>query len=157
MKTAIFPGSFDPVTLGHVEIITRGLQMFDKVIVAIGANSQKQYYFTLEQRMEMLRKTFAGEPRIEVASYTGLTVDFAKQNNALFLLRGVRGAADLEYEKSIALINRHLAPGIETVFLISSGETSHISSTLVREVIKHKADVQGLVPEAILDMVRSRI
>lgn len=155
MKTALFPGSFDPVTLGHVEIITRGLQVFDKVIVAIGANSQKQYFFTLEQRLEMLRKTFAGEPRIEVASYTGLTVDFAKQRQSFFLLRGVRGAADLEYEKSIALINRHITPEIETVFLISSGETSHISSTLVREVIKYKADVKGLVPEVILGDVRS--
>jgi pantetheine-phosphate adenylyltransferase len=129
--------------------------MFDEVVVAIGANSQKQTLLTLEQRLELLRAAFADEPRIAVESYTGLTVDFAQARNAPFLLRGLRGAADLEYEKSIALINRHMAPKVETVFLISSGETSHISSTLVREVIKYGGELRGLVPDETLDLIGS--
>lgn len=155
MRSALFPGSFDPLTLGHTEIIRRGLRMFDEVVVAIGANSQKQTLLTLEQRLELLRAAFADEPRIAVESYTGLTVDFAQARNAPFLLRGLRGAADLEYEKSIALINRHMAPKVETVFLISSGETSHISSTLVREVIKYGGELRGLVPDETLDLIGS--
>lgn len=156
MRIAIFPGSFDPVTLGHTEIVARAANLFDKVVVAIGTNSAKQSYFSLEERMEMLRSAFAPLPNVEVDAYGNLTVDYAKEKGAGFLLRGLRTGQDLEYERPIALINQHLDAGLETVFLITSGAHSHISSTLVREVIKYGRDVEGLVPPEILPMVRAK-
>ncbi|MFK7970071.1 MAG: pantetheine-phosphate adenylyltransferase [Bacteroidia bacterium] len=153
MRIAIFPGSFDPVTLGHVEIIERGAAIFDKVIVALGTNSKKQYRFTEAQRMEMLHIAFADVAGVEVQSYEGLTVKFAEQNGAKFLLRGIRSAADLAYEQPTSLINKHLAPGMETIYLHSFPETQHISSTIVREVIRYDGKLQGLVPEGVAEYV----
>ena len=147
MKKAVFPGSFDPITQGHVEIVLRGQSLFDEIIVAIGINSAKKYFFSLEERLEMLRLCFANYPQVRVSSYTGLTVDFAREQGAAFLLRGLRSPQDLSYEQPIELINKHMAPGVETVHLLSSPETAMISSTIVREVIKHQGKIKGLIPD----------
>jgi pantetheine-phosphate adenylyltransferase len=155
IRRALFPGSFDPITCGHTEIILRGLTMFDEIVVAIGINSQKHYFFSLEERLAMLGMCFAGEPRVRVASYESLTVNFAREAGAGFLLRGLRSAQDLGYEQPIELVNKHMAPEIETVYLLSSPGTAMISSTIVREVIKHKGRIEGLLPDAIGDYVRA--
>jgi len=149
-KIAIFPGSFDPITEGHVEIAVRGLSLFDKVIVAVGVNSQKKYLFSLEDRMKMLQETFATYPNIEIAQYQELTVSFAQKKQAKFVLRGLRTPADMEYEQPIALLNQHLFPEIETVCLFSKPQYAHISSTIVREIIKYGGNTQGLVPQAVI-------
>lgn len=152
-RIALFPGSFDPVTLGHVEIIERGTNIFDKVIVALGTNSSKKYRFTEAQRLEMLHLAFDDIPGVEIHEYDGLTVSFAGKHGAHFLLRGLRSAADLAYEQPTSLINKHLAPGIETVYLHSFPETQHISSTIVREVIRYDGKVRGLVPDKVADFI----
>ncbi|RMG23171.1 MAG: pantetheine-phosphate adenylyltransferase [Bacteroidetes bacterium] len=155
MKKAIFPGSFDPITCGHVEIIQRGKALFDQIVVAIGINSHKKYLFELEQRLKMLHLCFDGDPQIAVAAYHGLTVDFAQEQGAGFLLRGLRSGQDLVYEQPIELVNKHMNPHIETVHLLSKPETAHISSTIVREVIKYRGRVDGLIPDAILAYVKA--
>lgn len=156
MRKAIFPGSFDPPTLGHLEIVQRAVALFDEVIVAIGSNSAKSGFFTLDERLEMLRLCFASVDNVRVMAYGNLTVDFAKAQGAGFLLRGLRTGQDLDYERPIALINRHLDARLETIFLITSGAHSHISSTLVREVIRYGRDAAGLVPEMILPLIRAK-
>ena len=148
MKRAIFPGSFDPITLGHYDIIKRGLPLFDEIIVAIGENSKKTYMFTVEQRKQFIVDAFRGEDRVKVMTYQGLTVDFCKEVEADFILRGLRNPADFEFEKAIAHTNRDLAP-IETVFLLTSAGTSYISSSIVREVIQNNGDYTKLVPESV--------
>lgn len=153
MKNALFPGSFDPITEGHVEIIERGLAIFDKIVVAIGINANKKYMFSLEDRMAMLSKTFEKEPRIEIAYYQSLTVDFAKERNISFILRGLRAPSDLEYEQPIAYVNQHLNPEIEIVCLLSKPETAHISSTVVREIIRYRGNLQKLVPPAVIEYI----
>ena len=153
MKKALFPGSFDPITTGHTEIILRGLSIFDEIVVAIGVNSAKKYFFTLEERLEMLRMCFADEDRIKIASYQELTVDFARKQGARFILRGLRSPQDLSYEQPIELINKHMAPDIENVHLLSSPQTAAISSTIVREVIRYKGNIVGLIPDEISDYV----
>lgn len=153
MKTALFPGSFDPITEGHVEIIERGLAIFDKIVVAIGINANKKYMFSLEDRMAMLTQTFEKEPRIEVAFYQSLTVDFAKERNISFILRGLRAPSDLEYEQPIAYVNQHLNPAIEVVCLLSKPETAHISSTVVREIIRYQGNLQKLVPQPVIEYI----
>jgi pantetheine-phosphate adenylyltransferase len=155
-RTALFPGSFDPITLGHVEIIERGLALFDKIVVAIGVNSQKKYMFSLEERIEMLQTTFQHHSRIEVAVYEDLTVAFAKKNNISFLLRGLRGANDLTYEQPIAYINQLLHPGIEVICLLSKPDTAHISSTIVREIIRYKGSTTGLLPPSIIRFIEKK-
>ncbi|OYU85655.1 MAG: pantetheine-phosphate adenylyltransferase [Flavobacterium sp. BFFFF2] len=147
-RIALFPGSFDPITLGHQDIISRGLTLFDEVIVAVGINVDKKYMFDLEQRMEFIRQTFANEPRIRVTSYEGLTIDYCKKMKAHFILRGLRNPADFEFEKAIAHTNRKLST-IETVFLLTAAKTSYISSSIVRDVIRNKGDYRVLVPDSV--------
>ncbi len=148
-KIAVFPGSFDPVTLGHVNIIERALPLFDKIIIAIGANSQKSGYFTLEQRMNWLQEIYLNEKNVEIESYEGLTVDFCKRTGSKYILRGLRGVSDYEYEKVIAQTNKTMYPEIETVFILSAPEFSHISSTIVKEVLRHNGDISKLVPMVV--------
>ncbi len=148
-RTALFPGSFDPITLGHLDIIERALPLFDEIQIAVGTNSAKNYLFTLEQRVSWIQETFAHEPKIKVITYEGLTVDFAQQQGVNFLLRGLRNPADFEFEKAIAQANREMVPDLETVFLLTSARYAYISSSIVREVINHKGDYSRFVPDAV--------
>ena len=148
MKRAVFPGSFDPITLGHCDIINRGISLFDEVIVAIGENSAKDYMFSLEDRKSFIEKTFEGNSKIKVMTYSGLTTDFCREINADFILRGLRNPADFEFEKAIAHTNRNISD-IETVFLLTSVETSFISSSIVREIIHYGGDFKNMVPAAV--------
>jgi len=154
MRKALFPGSFDPITIGHVEIVERCCDLFDQIIVAIGTNSHKKYFFSLEDRLEMLRRSFKSYDHVVTGSYDGLTVDYASQQGAGYLLRGLRSDTDLSYERPIELINKHLSPDIETVYIFSRPIHVHISSTLVREVIKYQGKVEGLVPDEIVDYIK---
>lgn len=149
MKRAVFPGSFDPITLGHVDIIERALPLFDEIIIAIGINADKKYMFESEKRQEFIRQTFKDQPKIKIDTYTGLTVDYCKKIDATFILRGLRNPADFEFEKAIAQTNRKLS-GIETVFLLTSAETSFISSSIVRDIIRNHGNVSVLVPPIVL-------
>ncbi|NNC49816.1 MAG: pantetheine-phosphate adenylyltransferase [Flaviramulus sp.] len=148
MKRAIFPGSFDPLTLGHFDIITRGVTLFDEIIVAIGINADKKYMFSLKERKGFIEKAFANEPKVKVMTYEGLTVDFCKEVDAEFILRGLRNPADFEFEKAIAHTNRHLST-IETVFLLTAASTSYIASSIVRDVIRNNGDYTKLVPDSV--------
>ena len=149
MKRAIFPGSFDPITMGHVDIIKRSLPLLDELIIAIGVNSTKKYMFSLEQRKAFIEATFADDPKIKVDTYSGLTVDYCKSIDAKFILRGLRNPADFEFEKTITQVNRRLSNNIETIFLLTSSETSFISSSIVREVIQFEGDYSSMVPKAV--------
>ena len=148
MKKAIFPGSFDPITLGHCDIIRRALPLFDEIILAVGINSSKKYMFSVAERMHFLEKTFKDEPKIRITQYTGLTVDYCKKEEAQFILRGLRNPADFEFEKAIAQTNR-LISGIDTVFLLTSADTSYISSSIVRDILRNGGDVSQLVPKTV--------
>ena len=148
MKRALFPGSFDPITLGHFDIIRRALALFDEIVVAIGVNGDKNYMFTVEQRKEFIEKAFADEPKVKVSTYQGLTVDYCRELDAQFILRGLRNPADFEFEKAIAHTNRTLSK-IETVFLLTAARTSFISSSIVRDVIRNNGDYTVLVPESV--------
>ena len=148
-KKAVFPGSFDPLTKGHVDIIKRALPLFDEIIIAIGTNSAKKYMFSLEERISFIEKTFKNKPKISVVSYKGLTIDFCIKNKIDFILRGLRNPADFEFEKAIAHTNRKLSK-IETVFLLTSANTSYISSSIVRDILRHHGDVSTLVPKAVV-------
>jgi pantetheine-phosphate adenylyltransferase len=149
MKIAVFPGSFDPITVGHIDIVERALPLFDKIIVAVGVNSQKATVFSLETRLKWLKQVFASRPKVEVGSFEGLTVHFCAQQGARFLIRGLRNASDFDYEKTISQLNTIIGNDIETVFLMSRPEYSHISSTIVREIIRGKGDVSPFVPALI--------
>ncbi len=148
MRRAVFPGSFDPITLGHYDIIERGLTLFDEIILAIGVNAEKKYMFSLEERKHFIEEAFKDEPKIKVMTYKGLTVDFCKQQNAEFILRGLRNPGDFEFEKAIAHTNRKMTE-IETVFLLTSSGKSYISSSIVRDVIRNGGDYTGLVPDTV--------
>lgn len=148
MKRALFPGSFDPITLGHYDIIKRGVKLFDEVVVAIGINADKNYMFSIEERKSFIEKSFTNEPKVKVTTYEGLTVDFCKEINAKFILRGLRNPADFEFEKAIAHTNRKLSK-IETVFLLTASKTSFISSSIVRDVIRNNGDYSVLVPSSV--------
>ncbi|NBL65295.1 pantetheine-phosphate adenylyltransferase [Flavobacterium sp. NST-5] len=147
-KIAVFPGSFDPITLGHFDIIKRSIPLFNKIIVAIGVNAEKKYMFSLDERKKFIENAFADEPTIEVTTYEGLTIDFCKKRNAKYILRGLRNPADFEFEKAIAHTNRTLS-NIETIFLLTAAETSFISSSIVRDVIRNNGDYKLLVPQSV--------
>lgn len=148
-KTAVFPGSFDPFTIGHEGIVRRALGIFDEIIIAVGANALKKSYYSLETRKEMISLVFRNEPRIKVDHYEGLTVDYCKRLGVSYLLRGLRTAADFEFERAIAQSNKVLAPDIESVFLLTVPEHSHINSTIVRDIIRSGGDASVFVPEAV--------
>ncbi|MEH6681933.1 MAG: pantetheine-phosphate adenylyltransferase [Sediminicola sp.] len=148
MRRAIFPGSFDPLTLGHYDIINRGITLFDELIISIGINAEKKYMFSLEERTHFIKEAFKHEPKIKVMTYEGLTVDFCRRINADFILRGLRNPGDFEFEKAIAHTNRKLSE-IETVFLLTSSGKSYISSSIVRDVIRNGGDYTGLVPDTV--------
>ncbi|MDA7550096.1 pantetheine-phosphate adenylyltransferase [Flavobacteriaceae bacterium] len=149
MKKAVFPGSFDPITIGHVDLIYRGLEIFDEIIIAIGVNADKKQLFSLEDKIQQIKNSFINEPRIKVTSYKGLTIDFCKSVNSKYILRGLRNSSDFNYEQSIAQTNSSLSK-IESVFLISSPQLAHISSTIVRDIIKNEGDYKSLVPESVI-------
>ena len=150
MKIALFPGSFDPVTKAHVDILRRSISLFDQVIVGIGINSNKLALLDIETRKKMLEAIFKGDPKIEVRTYEGLTVDYAKNIVAAYIIRGIRTVADFEYEKGIAHINHALVPEIESLFILSKPGYSSISSTVVRDILRNKGDVSKFVPEEAL-------
>lgn len=154
MKKAIFPGSFDPITLGHEDVITRAIPLFDEIIIAIGINSEKKYMFSLEQRKGFIEECFKEYDNVKVVTYKGLTVDFCKNNNIEYIVRGLRNPADFEFEKAIAHTNRDLAP-VETVFLLTAAKTSYISSSIVRDVLRNGGDVSNLVPSAVPSKIDS--
>lgn len=149
-KVAVFPGSFDPITKGHESVILRALPLFDKVIVAIGENQQKNAFFSLDKRLDWLKEVFKSYPQIEITSYSGLTVDFCKKLNAGFILRGLRTSADFEFERSIGQINKQIYPGVETVFLLTAPEYTSLNSSIVRDIIRHGGDITPFVPEAVI-------
>lgn len=149
MKIAVFPGSFDPITIGHVDLVKRALPLFDKIIIAVGVNSTKKTLFSLEQRLEWLRTVFASYPTVEVDHFQNLTAHYCQRIGARYLLRGLRNASDFDYEKTISQLNQIVGGGIETVFLIAQPEYSHISSTIVREIIVGGADATPFIPQEI--------
>jgi pantetheine-phosphate adenylyltransferase len=149
MRKAIFPGSFDPITLGHVDIINRALPLFDEIVIAIGVNADKQYMFSLEERIQFIKENYKNEVKITVETYSGLTTDFCQKINVDFILRGLRNPADFEFEKAIAQTNRKLS-NIETVFLLTSADTAYISSSIVRDVYRHGGDITSFVPKSVL-------
>ena len=148
MRRALFPGSFDPITKGHEDIIIRGLNLFDEIVIGVGINSEKKYMFSSEKRINFIKNLFIKNNKISVTSYEGLTVNFCKTINANYILRGLRNPGDFEFEKAIAHTNRKLS-GIETIFLLTSVETSFISSGIVREIILNNGDYRSLVPNSV--------
>ena len=148
-KIAVFPGSFSPFTLGHQYVINKALPLFDKIIIAVGSNSSKEYFFSEQQRIKWIENIFKEESKVEIQKYDGLTVDFCKSIKADFILRGLRDSKDFNYEKEIAQVNQTLNNEIETIFIITSAEYSHISSSLVREVAKNKGDISKFVPKGV--------
>jgi pantetheine-phosphate adenylyltransferase len=149
MKIAVFPGSFDPITKGHQDIIERALPMFDEIVVGIGYNSAKHYFFSQNTREHFIRETFKNEKKVRVIRYQGLTINFCREINAQYILRGLRTSADFEFERIIAQMNHSMAPEIETVFLISNPALSHISSTIVRDILSHQGDISVFVPPSV--------
>ena len=148
MKRAVFPGSFDPLTLGHQDIVERGATIFDEIIVGIGHNAEKSHMFSIKQRKQFIAQCFQDNPKVKALDYQGLTIDFCKSVGANYLLRGVRNNGDFEFEKAIARTNRELS-NIETVFLLTSIQTSFISSSIVREIIRNKGDYKRFVPDCV--------
>lgn len=154
MKIALFPGSFDPITIAHVDIVIRSLPLFDKIVVGIGLNSSKQNLLSADKREEIVKSVFASYPTIEVRAYEGLTIDFCKQINASYMLRGIRSTGDFEYERAIAQINKTMLPGVETILLLSQPEYSAISSTIVRDILRNNGDVSQFVPKEALPFLK---
>jgi pantetheine-phosphate adenylyltransferase len=148
-KIAVFPGSFDPFTIGHEAIVIRALGLFDEIIIAVGANALKKSYYSLATRKKMISKVFQNEPRVRVDHYEGLTVDYCKKNGARFLVRGLRTAADFEFERAIGQVNKSIAPEIESIFILTVPEHSYINSTIVRDIIRSGGDASRFVPASI--------
>ena len=156
MRTAIYAGSFDPITRGHEDLITRSLEFVDRLIVAVAVNAAKQPLFSVEERVELIRAAVAGESRVEVTSFSGLLVEFAAREKANLLIRGLRAVSDFEYEYQMALMNRHLSPKLETVYMVPSLETTYISASLVREIARYGGDLTSLVHPAVAEALRAR-
>ena len=150
MKIALFPGSFDPITIAHVDILQRALPLFDRIVVGIGLNSAKQNFISAEIREEMVKTIFADTPKVEVQLYEGLTIDFCSKINAKYMVRGIRSASDFEYERAIAQINQTMMPDVETILLLSKPEYSAISSTIVRDILRNKGDISYFVPKEVM-------
>ena len=148
MKKAVFPGSFDPITIGHLDIVERAIKVFDEIIIAVGDNTDKKYMFPKEKRVEFVKQTFYNYDNVKIESYEGLTVDFCRKNNIEFMIRGLRNPADFEFEKSIALTNREMTD-IETIFFLTSPENSFISSSIVRDLIRNNGDYKLFIPKGI--------
>ncbi|MBC7661000.1 MAG: pantetheine-phosphate adenylyltransferase [Chitinophagaceae bacterium] len=153
-RIAIFPGSFDPFTVGHEQIVHQSLELFDKVIIAVGQSLSKTSLMSVEDRLQALRKTFASDSRVEAQSFRGLAINFARQNKARFLIRGLRSSSDFDYELPMAHTNRALAPELTTVFFPTAADRSFISSTLVREIVKNGGDFRAFVPAAFAALLR---
>jgi pantetheine-phosphate adenylyltransferase len=148
-KTALFPGSFDPITRGHENVIRRAAPLFDEIYVAVGVNAEKKSFFSVEQRLGFIRDVFADVPKIKVVQYAGLTVEFCKKVNARYLLRGLRTSADFEFERSIGQINKKLHPEIETVFFLTDPQYASLNSSIVRDILRHGGDASMFVPAAV--------
>jgi pantetheine-phosphate adenylyltransferase len=148
-RIAVFPGSFDPITIGHESIIRRGCSLFDRIIVAIGENAEKKSYFDIEKRLDFIKQTFADEPQVSVAKYSGLTVDFCRKMKAQYLLRGLRTSADFEFERSIGQVNKKLYPEIETIFLLTAPEHTSLNSSIIRDILRNGGDASQFVPKAV--------
>jgi len=153
VRIAVFPGSFDPFTKGHEDIVRRALPLFDKIIVAIGTNSSKKYFFEESKRLDFIKATFADTPKVEVETYQELTSDFCQKKSARFLLRGLRNGTDFDYEATIAMLNKDIGDGLETILLIADAKYNYFSSTVVREIMKGGKDVSLFLPEAILKLL----
>lgn len=149
MNRAVFPGSFDPITLGHVSVVNRALPLFDEIVIAIGINSEKRSMFSSLQRKQWIEKVFQDEPKVRVETFEGLTVNYCKKIHARFILRGLRTAADFEFERGIGQVNRKLAPQIDTIFILTEAEYTPVSSSIVRDVVRHGGDISGLVPDVV--------
>ena len=153
MKTALFPGTFDPFTLGHASVVRRGLALFDRIVIAIGVNDAKQTFFSMEERLEQVRACYTREPRVEVCTYGGMTVECAREHDAVAILRGVRSLTDFEYERLLSDINLKIS-GIDTVCVFTEPELASIQSNVVRDLLKHHQDVQAFVPEAMAGLLK---
>lgn len=153
MKIALFPGSFDPITKAHVDILRRAIPLFDKVIIGIGLNSNKAAFLDINRRKAMLEAVFANETKVEVLTYEGLTVEFCKKINASYMIRGIRTVSDFEYEKAIAQMNHALVPEIESIFIVSKPGYSSISSTIVRDIMRNNGDVRQFIPKEAFDLL----
>lgn len=150
MKRAVFPGSFDPITIGHKYIAEKALEIFDEIIIAIGYNSQKKGFFPIDKRLEWIKQTFKNNNRIKVDLYEGLTIDFCKKNNTDFIIRGLRTSADFEYERMIAQNNKLIDEKIETIFILTKPELTAINSTIIRDIYQHKGDTSKFIPKGIV-------
>ena len=157
MRTAVYAGSFDPITRGHEDLIRRSLQFVDRIVVAVATNSSKQPLFSVNERVDFIRAAVGNDDRVDVRQFHGLLVEFARSIDARLIIRGLRAVADFEYEFQMALMNRHLDPSLETVFMVPSLETTYISSSLVREVARFGGDITGLVHPTVATALRARL
>lgn len=153
MKRALFPGSFDPITIAHIDILKRALPLFDEVVVGIGLNSMKQAFLTAEKREQILHAVFKDEPKIQVKAYSGLTVQYCKEIGAQYMIRGIRTVSDFEYEKAIAQMNHAMFPDVESIFIVSKPGYSSISSTIVRDILRNGGDIRQFVPKEALEFL----